>query len=131
MARILLIDDDVTFARMLTILLRRRGHAVQHTADAGAVVHLRIPTDADVVVTDIFMPGVEGLETIRSLKAANPRRPVIAISGGSAAMPGFDPLRAARMMGADAVLVKPFEPASFLATVEALAGSVHVQAGSC
>lgn len=97
---------------------------MRRIADGHAAVNSGIADDFDVVVTDIFMPGVEGIETIRSLKAARPDCPVIAVSGGSAAMPDFDPLRVAAAMGADAVLVKPFDPSRFVAVVDALVPGV-------
>jgi CheY-like chemotaxis protein len=123
MARVLIVDDDMAFGRMLSTLLIRRGHQAHHISDASGIVHHGMPLDADVVVTDIFMPGVEGIEIIRSLKAAPPHRAIIAISGGSSAMPGFDPLRAAKAIGADAVLLKPFEAETMLALIDGLVGA--------
>lgn len=64
---------------------------------------------ANVVITDIFMPGTNGLLGIAALRHRSPDLPVIAISAGVAGERAQDALAAARMAGADAVLSKPFE----------------------
>ena len=85
--------------------------------DRGAVEHLR-SADPDLLITDIFMPEMEGIETIQRVRALKPHLPIIAISGfmfGSA-----DYLEIAEKFGAIATLKKPFRPAELLELVSRL-----------
>lgn len=66
----------------------------------------------DVVVTDIQMPNVDGLELIAALRAVSPAPPVIAVSGA-----GEDGLRRARVAGAAATFKKPIEPQELLSAI--------------
>ena len=70
---------------------------------------------ADLLITDIFMPDVEGLETIREIRRLRPDMPIIAISGVD--FEGGDYLGVARKFGAVATLKKPFLPADLLELV--------------
>ena len=82
MARILLIDDEDAFRGMLRQVLEREGYQVEEAPDGlKGVQHYRAaPTD--LIITDILMPGQEGLETIRRLREEHPEAKIIAISGG-------------------------------------------------
>jgi len=65
-----------------------------------------------LVITDIVMPDMEGLETIKRIRRGNPALPIIAISGGGSSQ--IDYLKFARKFGANAALAKPFDPAELL-----------------
>lgn len=110
MANILVVDDDPEFAAMLSRMLRRMGHDVRLTPRGRDVVARDAAAGADLLLTDIFMPDIEGLELIRWVRRNRSGLKVIAMSGGGTLFPGFDPLRNAATLGADAVLAKPFEP---------------------
>ncbi len=69
-----------------------------------------------MVISDIFMPGKDGLEVLRAVKAEPHGPALIAISGGSPRVPG-DYLNVARNFGADEVLQKPFSPDRILEAV--------------
>lgn len=130
MARILLIDDDDLVRESLTIHLQDAGHEVTAVADGRAGVEGYRPGSFDLVITDLFMPEVEGIETIRRLRQVDAAVPIIAITGGpSRAMaasdrPPPDYLRMARALGATEVVQKPFSLQRLRSVVDAcLAGA--------
>src|SRR4051794_10383155 len=98
MAKVLVIDDDPDVRDLMLSLLAEAGHDVVAFANGGgAIDHVR-QEHADLLVTDIFMPDVEGLETIREFRRLRPDVPIIAISGID--FDGGDYLRVARKFGA-------------------------------
>jgi CheY-like chemotaxis protein len=76
---------------------------------------------ADVIVTDIFMPEQDGLETIRELRRESPRVKIVAISGGDSTG-RLDLRKEAEIFGASRTLPKPFDPAELLKVVHELLG---------
>lgn len=108
MATILVIDDDDTVRLSVKLALEDAQHHVVDAADgiAGMAVFHKQPTD--LVITDIFMPGKEGLETIDEIKRLRPATKIIAISGGGRVEPD-DYLGIAIRVGADRSLKKPFD----------------------
>jgi two-component system, chemotaxis family, chemotaxis protein CheY len=107
MARILLVDDDPLVGTTLAPLLADRGYQVVLAADGRQALGQLRRQPIDVVVTDILMPEVDGLEVIRAVLRDYPGVAVIAMSGGSARLPGADALQLARTLGAHAILPKP------------------------
>jgi CheY-like chemotaxis protein len=107
MASILIADDDESIRTLLGQMFRADGHTVQ--AAAGGLEALKACRDRkfDLLFCDLFMPGMEGLETIRGLRKEFPHLRVVAMSGGAFSY-GGDLLQVARMMGAAAILEKPF-----------------------
>jgi CheY-like chemotaxis protein len=105
MAVILVIDDNHAMRRLASRILADAGHAV-HQAENGrqGLACLR-EVRPDLVVTDMIMPDVEGIETIRAIRRETPTTPILAISGS-----GEIYLRMATQLGADAALEKPFAP---------------------
>jgi DNA-binding NtrC family response regulator len=112
MVRLLLIDDDPQLRRTLAIVLADAGHAVS-TAENGRD-GLRALRDGafDLVITDIIMPEMEGMETIRELRHRMPDLKIIAISGGWATSKSY--LDMAEGLGAHYTLAKPFEAQELL-----------------
>jgi DNA-binding NtrC family response regulator len=86
---------------------------------AGVLEHLK-RHDADLVITDLFMPEFDGMELQATLRTRHPELKVIVISGGSCHWAGA--LQAARQLGAAAVLPKPFEFPELLAAIESVLG---------
>lgn len=113
---VLLVEDDETVRDAVHMMLERAGYEV--TAAPNGVVAARLLGQwrPDLVITDIFMPDGDGLETLNVVKSRWPGVPVIAISGGSP-MHRLDYLGVANDLGAAAVMNKPFEAESFLSTV--------------
>ncbi len=109
MATLLLIDDDADVRAPLATWLQRRGH---HVTEAGnGVEGLACLENGvfDIVVTDIIMPDMEGIETIMRIRKRWPDVLLIAISGGGSGEPS-QALRPASRLGAHATLRKPFRP---------------------
>ena len=123
MAAIVVVDDDRDMVELVTSVLSRAGHEVRATVNAGEAMDLvrQAVTGAQqpvIVVTDIFMPGHDGLELIEEIKRSYPALGVLAISGGSPTGSGY--LSAARAYGADLTLPKPFRPLELRAAIDEL-----------
>jgi CheY-like chemotaxis protein len=112
--RVLVVDDDAAVRGAVRALLEGAGFAVAEAADGGAALRALRGDPADAVLSDLYMPGRDGLELIRELARAAPRVRVVAMSGGPAA---GDMLRAARFLGAAEILAKPFDRAALLAAL--------------
>jgi CheY-like chemotaxis protein len=106
MRRVLLIDDDAKALALLASLLEREGYRVQKAENGRKAIALFREDPAEVVVTDIFMPDQEGLETILALRRLAPSVRIVACSSVGGAL-GDDALRAALDFGADRALPKP------------------------
>jgi DNA-binding response OmpR family regulator len=119
MARILVIDDDEQIRRLLRIALNRRGFDVVEANDGLSALRLLASTPVDLVITDVVMPRMEGLETIRHLRAAGQTR-IIAMSGGGGGIGYLDYLEFAEKLGASATFAKPFAPTEIVHAVEQL-----------
>jgi CheY-like chemotaxis protein len=115
MARILLIDDNALLRTLLRLQLEAAGHEVLEAADGGEGIRLYRSQPVDLVLCDLFMPGKEGLETIRELRGSGAGR-IIAISGDGP-LDASDFLRIATMLGAARALNKPFDAATLLEAV--------------
>lgn len=106
MACILLIDDDQVLRDVLAIALTRGGHTVSQAGDGKAGVACLRSHPVDLVITDLIMPGQEGIETIMQLRRERPTTPIIAMSGDLNHSPLF--LSIAAKLGAEITLAKPF-----------------------
>ena len=125
MARILVIDDDPDMRAMLEQILKSAGHEVILAADGREGVERHCTSPADLVITDLFMPKQEGLETIREFRTRFPEVAIIAMSGKDAAV---TMLSIAQKFGAVAVLHKPFLTGELITAVEkALGGQSPAQ----
>lgn len=120
MARILVIDDDVLTQRVLRLALTLQGHQVLQAFDGDEGVRLFHHASPDVVLTDILMPGQDGLQTIQAIRRTWPGAQIIAMSGGARHAGAPDLLPFAVRCGARFVLYKPFGAAALLAAVNAL-----------
>lgn len=122
MAKILLIEDDDDFREFVATGLRLNGHAVTVAASGlfltGEASRADFETTFDVVITDMLMPDVDGLEVIRSVKAAYPACRVIAISSGGRFNKSSVCLDLADAFGAEATLAKPFGIAALCNAVD-------------
>jgi two-component system chemotaxis response regulator CheY len=116
MARILVIDDDSLIRETLRRMLEGAGHEVAEAEDGAAGLKAVSAQRPDLVVTDIYMPGKEGIETIRELRQIVPGLKIIAMSGSSWSS-GHDALSSAKLLGADRTLPKPFRREQLLASI--------------
>ena len=109
MARILVIDDQEPIRRIIRRVLENEGHDVLDASDGelGMALLGRAQAPVDVVITDIFMPGMDGIQTLREIRKRFPAIKVIAISGGDSS--GLLDLRQdAELLGAVKSVHKPF-----------------------
>ena len=106
MAKVLVIDDDAGIRNLLVSMLEKAGHSVAVAKDGRQGLATYGEFHPDLVICDIIMPEMEGIETIVNLKKINPEGPILAISGGGADSP-VPYLEMAKKMGADKVLDKP------------------------
>ena len=117
MTRIALVEDDADVRNSICLLLQRMGHEVEMHENGSAIVDNDGDFEPDVVLTDILMPGTDGMETIRSLVRKYPEVRIIAMSSGATGDNPGSLTRWARMVGAHDALSKPF-------TAEALESSL-------
>jgi len=114
--RILLVEDEPRAARMLAKGLREHTYAVDVAADGEAALHQLGVNDYDLLILDIMLPGKDGFETCRELRAQGLTVPVLMLTARDAVkdrITGLD-------TGADDYLTKPFDFYEFLARVRAL-----------
>jgi CheY-like chemotaxis protein len=105
--QILIVEDDDELRSVLREVLEREGYGVAEAADGKAAMELQRLTGADLVITDIIMPEMDGIETIMALRKGFPWVKIIAMSGGHRAGPRAF-LNLAKALGAHRTLHKPF-----------------------
>lgn len=121
MPRILVVDDAAVTRTMLRGVLEKAGHQVIEAADGDAALAAFRQTPAQAAFVDIFMPGKEGLATIRELLELAPGLPVVAISAGST-FTDTETLGWAKSYGAQYTLPKPLAAAAVLETLGRIFG---------
>lgn len=114
MANILVVDDEEMDRLFERTILERAGHALFFAGDGKAALEVYRRVAIDLVVTDLKMPRLNGLQLIRELRDLDADVPVLAVSGASA-----DQLILAEDLGAVQTLFKPLDPAALLQAVEA------------
>ena len=129
MPSILVVDDEIEVAAAIRRVLERAGYLVTLANNATEALHAVAQQLPDIVITDIIMPKVHGVELIKTLRDRHPRIRIIAISGGGSVGPlGYKPeaistnayLAAAREAGAQEILTKPFDLTDLIAAVRRL-----------
>lgn len=116
--RVLVVDDNAAVRASLKSLLEALGYEVETARDGAAALKAHRERRAAVVITDLFMAGVEGMETIARFKADWPQVRIIAMSGGGEHT-RQDYLQAAQHIGADATIQKPFTVRTLLGALRA------------
>src|SRR5690349_13999571 len=119
MARILIIDDDAQVRLLMRMRLEAAGYDVEEAKDGAKGLDAFNRQPADLVLTDIYMPKKEGLETIREFRRLNPKLKIIAMSGGGIA---GDFLPLAKKLGAAQTIRKPFDNEMLLEAVREVLG---------
>src|SRR6266446_1672900 len=117
MAGITLFADNTARRSPMRRVLERAGHQVLEASDGDAGLKLLAETGVRLVITDIFMPGQDGIVTLRRIRKEFPGVRVIAVSGGDATG-RIDLRRDAELLGAARTLRKPFAPAELRRAVE-------------
>jgi CheY-like chemotaxis protein len=106
--RVLVIEDDADLRKLIHDYLEYEGYQVVTANDGREGLERQRACPADLVVTDIFMPGKEGIQTIFDLRLEFPHTKIIAMSGGGININDMDYLTVARQVGAARLLKKPF-----------------------
>jgi CheY-like chemotaxis protein len=118
-ARILVVDDEDEVRLSLRRMLESAGYEVLEASDGQEAMKVCRSRPLDLVITDIFMPGQEGMETIQALRREFPSVKIIAITGKASEVY----LKTARLLGAQATLQKPLRLDPLLEAVRAVLGT--------
>jgi DNA-binding response OmpR family regulator len=124
MMRVLVIDDDEDFRNLALLWFRSCGIEAEGAANGAKGLALQRAKPAGVIVTDIFMPEMEGIETIHDLRRQFPEAKIIAMSGRDARMK-FDVFAVAREIGAARTFKKPFKFQELIAAVRELSAETE------
>ena len=123
MADIMIIDDDAAIRRILKRVLEAAGHSIREAGDGKTALRHFAGNPADLVISDIYMPDMGGIEFLTRVREAFPDAKIIAMSGGGP-LAKDRVLGAASVLGAVDVMEKPLTVEEVERTVErALAGS--------
>jgi CheY-like chemotaxis protein len=130
--KILIIDDEKDVRIVLREVLQRAGYEALVAADAREGLDKLAADGADLVITDVIMPGMDGVATVEKIREGFPDVPIIVISGGGNVAPmDYEPgaistsayLASATNAGADRTLTKPFERQELVKAVDELLSS--------
>lgn len=119
MARILIVDDTAEMRELLKNIVELAGHQVVEAESGRAGLERFAAQPADLVMTDIIMPDMDGNELIAKLRAVAPKVKIVAVSGGGRVR-NLGVLQVAQKFGADRVLSKPFRKEDVLRVVDEL-----------
>ena len=117
-ANICLIEDTQMIRETLKRILEKIGHNVKTACDGREGLELFESMKFDLVITDIIMPEVEGIEVLRTVKSKSPDTRVIVMSGGGR-VGNMNFLKLAESLGADAILYKPVTKKEFMVALNA------------
>ncbi len=123
MAKILSVDDEPQLRDMVKQMLERDGHQVTTAKEGGDALQKLSEQHFDLMILDMLMPGKDGIETTMEARKLYPHLKILAVSGGRRAISANFNLSSATLMGATAMLEKPFDWNKLRAAVsELLAG---------
>lgn len=117
--RILVVDDNADVRESLRLILEGEGFTVDVAANGEEALARQKDEPADVMVTDIFMPRYDGLETLAAFQARYPGTRVVVVSGEQR-VSRANYLGVAEILGADAVFRKPVAPEALVAAIRGL-----------
>jgi len=117
MASILVIDDETPIRTMLRDILEQDDHEVKEACNGKEAYSIFKKGEFDLLITDLVMPEKSGIDLIMEIKKEYPDMRVIAISGGGGITGRFDYLPIAKLIGAKAIINKPFHMSELRETV--------------
>ena len=121
-AKLLVVDDNADTRQSMKLLLERAGYEVEVAQNGARAVEMQRSLAAEILITDIFMPELDGLETIERFRREFPAVKIIAMTGGGVNFNRENYLLSADVAGADAVLRKPFEKSTLLQALQKVSG---------
>lgn len=119
MKTILLIDDDPTVQKLFSMFLEKQGYEILQAENGKIGMRIIEQDQPDLVITDIMMPEMDGLEILLAIRKSSSDVPVIAISGGMRNLP-INFLKQAKLFGAHYIFEKPVPLSVLLGAVEDL-----------
>jgi two-component system OmpR family response regulator len=122
--RVLVVDDEATLAELVTMALRYEGWEVRSAGDGAGAVRIARELRPDVVVLDIMLPDLSGIEVLRRLREQNPNLPVLFLTARDAVEDRIAGLTA----GGDDYVTKPFSLEEVVLRLRALLRRTHVAA---
>ena len=114
-AQILVVEDDPKTAELIRLYLERERYAVQIEADGAAAVDVALRTDPDLMILDVMLPGLDGIDVCRAVRARSELPIIMVTARGTEA----DTLLGLGS-GADDYITKPFRPRELVARVQAV-----------
>jgi CheY-like chemotaxis protein len=118
MSHILVIEDDEFFREALQQMLQKEGHKVTTSHDGVQALTLLERIRPDLIMTDILMPNMDGMEFIMELSRQSNNTPLIAMSGGRRSITSAFNLESARLLGVKVTLTKPFTHTALRAALQ-------------
>ena len=123
MSQVLVVDDDETVARVVVDYLQRAGHQTQHLADGRSAIDAVAQHRPDLMVLDLMLPEVDGLEVCRQVRLTEPHLPVIMLTALGEAEDRIVGLE----VGADDYVTKPFSPRELVLRVDSVLRRAQAQ----
>ena len=120
MAHILLVEDSADVSLTVREILASAGHTVTDAASGKEALKCLRAESFDAIVSDIWMPEMDGITLLKEIRGAGNEIPVVVISGGAPNAPLTYTAPLAATFGANIVLYKPFGKAELLAAVESV-----------
>ncbi|HYD67834.1 response regulator [Azospirillum sp.] len=108
MAKVLVVEDSPAVRLAMVDVLEGLGHTVVETENGRIAIERLGEGPFDLVLTDVLMPEVDGIEVIKAVRRVYPDTKILAVSGGAPNLPAGYALKMTEMFSADAVLYKPF-----------------------
>jgi two-component system response regulator ResD len=124
MAQVMVVDDDATVASVVVSYLERAGHTTRHLTDGHDALAALAESTPDLVVLDLMLPGVDGLEVCRRVRADWPHLPVVMLT----ALAEPEDRIAGLEVGADDYVTKPFSPRELVLRVDSVLRRVSAPA---
>jgi len=119
MARVLIVEDDPSARMLVVMLLEKEGHVAVQTENGQEALGVLEQDTFDLIITDLFMPGVDGFELIKAIRETRSDQKIIAISGRDGATEsGPNYLDFSHSLGADDVIAKPLDAVEFRLAVK-------------
>jgi DNA-binding response OmpR family regulator len=116
MSSVLVVDDDETVAQVVVSYLERAGHGVEHVMDGAAALKAIEANPPDLLVLDLMLPEIDGLEVCRRVRVSHPDLPVIMLT----ALGEAEDRIAGLEVGADDYVTKPFSPRELVLRIESV-----------
>ncbi|MBK9437376.1 MAG: sigma-54-dependent Fis family transcriptional regulator [Chloracidobacterium sp.] len=105
MANILIVDDEQSFRQILSIVFEKQGHAIRTAMNGRQALELLVDAPSDVIISDVRMPDMDGIELLRAVRESQPEIGVVLMT----AFASVDTAREAFKLGADDFITKPFD----------------------